>query len=146
MCISLVLQVIVAGAGGAAHLPGMVASMTPLPVIGVPVKPSGSHLDGIDALLSIVQVLLAPTTSPHFCVILVNEMVESFSLSGRNQSKAKRLCAIECIQLYAIVRDNLSPCTPILHRYRCFTFGHLKTYLLVFPGFQLTLALIHIGS
>lgn len=47
---------IIAGAGGAAHLPGMVASMTPLPVIGVPVKPSGSHLDGMDALLSIVQV------------------------------------------------------------------------------------------
>ena len=55
-----ILQVIIAGAGGAAHLPGMVASMTPLPVVGVPVKPSGSHLDGIDALLSIVQVLPTP--------------------------------------------------------------------------------------
>ena len=42
--------------GGAAHLPGMVAAMTPLPVVGVPVKPSGAHLDGLDALLSIVQV------------------------------------------------------------------------------------------
>ena len=50
------IQAIVAGAGGAAHLPGMVAAMTPLPVIGVPVKPSGSHLDGMDALLSIVQM------------------------------------------------------------------------------------------
>jgi len=50
------LQVIIAGAGGAAHLPGMVAAMTPLPVIGVPVKPAGAHLDGIDALLSIVQM------------------------------------------------------------------------------------------
>ena len=49
------LQVIIAGAGGAAHLPGMVAALTPLPVIGVPVKPTGAHLDGIDALLSIVQ-------------------------------------------------------------------------------------------
>lgn len=50
------LRVIVAGAGGAAHLPGMVAAMTPLPVIGVPVKPAGCSLDGLDALLSIVQM------------------------------------------------------------------------------------------
>ena len=48
------LQVIIAGAGGAAHLPGMVASATPLPVIGVPV-PLG-RLDGLDSLLSIVQM------------------------------------------------------------------------------------------
>jgi phosphoribosylaminoimidazole carboxylase len=50
------LKAIIAGAGGAAHLPGMVAAMTPLPVIGVPVKPSGAYLDGMDALLSIVQM------------------------------------------------------------------------------------------
>lgn len=49
------LRVIVAGAGGAAHLPGMVASLTPLPVIGVPVRSSNS-IDGIDSLLSIVQM------------------------------------------------------------------------------------------
>jgi 5-(carboxyamino)imidazole ribonucleotide mutase len=48
------LRVIIAGAGGAAHLPGMVASMTPLPVIGVPVPLQ--HLDGMDSLLSIVQM------------------------------------------------------------------------------------------
>ena len=48
------LRVIVAGAGGAAHLPGMVASLTPLPVIGVPVPLK--HLDGLDSLLSIVQM------------------------------------------------------------------------------------------
>ena len=48
------LRVIVAGAGGAAHLPGMVASLTPLPVIGVPVPLA--HLDGLDSLLSIVQM------------------------------------------------------------------------------------------
>ncbi|MEL6222859.1 MAG: 5-(carboxyamino)imidazole ribonucleotide mutase [Cyanobacteria bacterium J06626_14] len=48
------LKVIIAGAGGAAHLPGMVASMTPLPVIGVPVKTS--TLNGIDSLYSIVQM------------------------------------------------------------------------------------------
>ncbi len=49
------LQVIIAGAGGAAHLPGMVASLTPLPVIGVPVKSTNS-IDGWDSLLSIVQM------------------------------------------------------------------------------------------
>jgi 5-(carboxyamino)imidazole ribonucleotide mutase len=49
------IKVIVAGAGGAAHLPGMVASMTPLPVIGVPVK-SRNSIDGWDSLLSIVQM------------------------------------------------------------------------------------------
>src|SRR5699024_10545136 len=48
------IRVVIAGAGGAAHLPGMVASMTPLPVIGVPV--SLKHLDGMDSLLSIVQM------------------------------------------------------------------------------------------
>jgi 5-(carboxyamino)imidazole ribonucleotide mutase len=48
------LKVIIAGAGGAAHLPGMVASITPLPVIGVPVKTSS--LEGMDSLLSIVQM------------------------------------------------------------------------------------------
>ncbi|MCW2523186.1 MAG: purE [Frankiales bacterium] len=48
------LKVIIAGAGGAAHLPGMVASLTPLPVIGVPVPLK--YLDGMDSLLSIVQM------------------------------------------------------------------------------------------
>ena len=48
------LRVIIAGAGGAAHLPGMTASMTALPVIGVPV--SATKLDGLDSLLSIVQM------------------------------------------------------------------------------------------
>jgi 5-(carboxyamino)imidazole ribonucleotide mutase len=48
------LRVLIAGAGGAAHLPGMLASVTPLPVIGVPVPLK--HLDGMDSLLSIVQM------------------------------------------------------------------------------------------
>ena len=48
------LKVIIAGAGGAAHLPGMLAALTPLPVIGVPV--ALRHLDGMDSLLSIVQM------------------------------------------------------------------------------------------
>lgn len=49
------IKVIIAGAGGAAHLPGMVASMSPLPVIGVPVKSSNS-IDGWDSVLSILQM------------------------------------------------------------------------------------------
>ncbi len=49
------VQVIIAGAGGAAHLPGMVASLSPLPVIGVPVKSSNS-IDGWDSVLSILQM------------------------------------------------------------------------------------------
>jgi 5-(carboxyamino)imidazole ribonucleotide mutase len=49
------IKVIIAGAGGAAHLPGMVASLSPLPVIGVPVKSSNS-LDGWDSILSILQM------------------------------------------------------------------------------------------
>ena len=49
------IKVIIAGAGGAAHLPGMVASLTPLPVIGVPIKSSNS-IDGWDSVLSILQM------------------------------------------------------------------------------------------
>ena len=60
------LRTVIAGAGGAAHLPGMVAAMTALPVIGVPVK--GSTLDGVDSLHSIVQMPVSfsspPSTSP----------------------------------------------------------------------------------
>jgi 5-(carboxyamino)imidazole ribonucleotide mutase len=49
------ISVIIAGAGGAAHLPGMIASLSPLPVIGVPVKSSNS-IDGWDSVLSILQM------------------------------------------------------------------------------------------
>ncbi len=61
-------QVIIAGAGGAAHLPGMVASLTTLPVIGVPVKSSNS-LDGWDSILSILQM---PAGIPVATVALDN--------------------------------------------------------------------------
>src|SRR5690606_4963758 len=49
------ISVIIAGAGGAAHLPGMIASLSPLPVIGVPIKSSNS-MDGWDSVLSILQM------------------------------------------------------------------------------------------
>jgi phosphoribosylaminoimidazole carboxylase PurE protein len=61
------LKVIIAGAGGAAHLPGMVASLTPLPVIGVPV--TVGSLKGLDALLSIAQM---PKGIPVACVAVDN--------------------------------------------------------------------------
>src|SRR5438552_17061676 len=61
------LRVIIAGAGGAAHLPGMTASMTPLPVIGVPVPLE--HLSGLDSLLSIVQM---PAGIPVATVAIAN--------------------------------------------------------------------------
>jgi 5-(carboxyamino)imidazole ribonucleotide mutase len=60
------IRVIVAGAGGAAHLPGMVAALSPLPVIGVPVKSSNS-IDGWDSILSILQM---PTGVPVATVAL----------------------------------------------------------------------------
>lgn len=61
------LQVIIAGAGGAAHLPGMVASLTPLPVIGVPIETKA--LKGLDSLLSIAQM---PAGVPVACVAIGN--------------------------------------------------------------------------
>jgi 5-(carboxyamino)imidazole ribonucleotide mutase len=61
------LEVIIAGAGGAAHLPGMLAALTPLPVVGVPVPLK--HLDGWDSLLSIVQM---PTGVPVATVAIGN--------------------------------------------------------------------------
>ena len=61
------LSVIIAGAGGAAHLPGMLAAVTPLPVIGVPV--ALKYLDGMDSLLSIVQM---PTGVPVATVAIGN--------------------------------------------------------------------------
>jgi 5-(carboxyamino)imidazole ribonucleotide mutase len=71
------IRVIIAGAGGAAHLPGMVASLSPLPVIGVPVK-SRNSIDGWDSMLSILQmpngvpvatvaVDAATNAAPHHC-------------------------------------------------------------------------------
>jgi len=50
------IKVIIAGAGGAAHLPGMIASLTPLPVIGVPVKSASNTTEGWDSILSILQM------------------------------------------------------------------------------------------
>jgi len=81
------IRVIVAGAGGAAHLPGMVASLTPLPVIGVPVKSSNS-MDGWDSVLSILQM---PGGVP----------VATVALNGAKNAGilAAQICAVEDTQL-----------------------------------------------
>jgi len=86
------LRVVIAGAGGAAHLPGMVASMTPLPVIGVPVPLK--HLDGMDSLLSIVQM---PAGVP----------VATVSVAGARNAGllAVRILATSDEQLLARMRD-----------------------------------------
>ncbi len=60
------IQVIIAGAGGAAHLPGMIASLSPLPIIGVPVKSSNS-IDGWDSILSILQSFSYRIQRHSFC-------------------------------------------------------------------------------
>ena len=72
------IKVIIAGAGGAAHLPGMVASLTPLPVIGVPILSSNS-IQGIDSLLSIVQM---PNGIP-VATVAVNAALNAGILSAR---------------------------------------------------------------
>jgi 5-(carboxyamino)imidazole ribonucleotide mutase len=85
-------KVIIAGAGGAAHLPGMVASATPLPVIGVPVPLK--HLDGLDSLLSIVQM---PSGVP----------VATVSIGGARNAGllAVRILAASDLTLLAKMRD-----------------------------------------
>lgn len=81
------LRVIIAGAGGSAHLPGMIASLTTLPVIGVPIE--SHNLKGIDSLLSIVQM---PTGIPVACVAIdgsINAAIlacQILALSSKNIS------------------------------------------------------------
>jgi phosphoribosylaminoimidazole carboxylase len=77
-------------------LPGMVAAMTPLPVIGVPVKPAGAHLDGIDALLSIVQM---PKGVPVATVAIGNAanagLLAVRVLAGSDASLLERMLAYQ---------------------------------------------------
>ncbi len=87
------IRAIIAGAGGAAHLPGMVASLTPLPVIGVPIKSSNS-IDGWDSVLSILQM---PSGVPVATValngaknagILAAQIVGAFDSATQNRVEA----------------------------------------------------------
>lgn len=96
------LRVIIAGAGGAAHLPGMVASLTPLPVIGVPVK--GSSLEGLDSLLSIVQmpggvpVATVAVNGAKNAGILAAQIVGVKSLETRKKVKAYKNRMLDEVQ------------------------------------------------
>ena len=88
------LGVIIAGAGGAAHLPGMLASVTPLPVIGVPVPLK--HLDGLDSLLSIVQM---PAGVPVATVSVAGArnagLLAVRSLAGQDATLRERMVAFQ---------------------------------------------------
>ena len=104
------IKVIIAGAGGAAHLPGMVASLTPLPVIGVPVK-SRNSIDGWDSVLSILQmpggvpVATVALDGAQNAGILAAQMIGAFDEETGNkietymeQLKAKVMSAVEDIK------------------------------------------------
>lgn len=83
------ISVIIAGAGGAAHLPGMVASMSPLPVIGVPIK-SRNSIDGWDSILSILQM---PAGVPVATVALngaTNAGILAAEIVGSHQMKIQK--------------------------------------------------------
>ncbi|AFM12929.1 5-(carboxyamino)imidazole ribonucleotide mutase [Turneriella parva] len=101
-------QVIIAGAGGAAHLPGMVASLTPLPVIGVPVK-SANSLDGWDSVLSILQM---PGGVPVATVALDNAknagILAAQILALSDAALAKRLEGFRTAQSEKVLSSKLS--------------------------------------
>lgn len=92
------LKVIIAGAGGAAHLPGMVAALTPLPVIGVPVP--SRHLQGVDSLYSIVQM---PAGIPVATVAIGN--AQNAGLLAIQMLASHQPELLEKVQLY---RQNLT--------------------------------------
>jgi phosphoribosylaminoimidazole carboxylase len=98
------LRTIIAGAGGAAHLPGMVAAMTALPVIGVPVK--GSSLDGVDSLHSIVQM---PVRCCIICVIYTHPFLAWYSCCHRCYQRRHECRSFGCphsIRGYARVSSD----------------------------------------
>ena len=107
------IKVIVAGAGGAAHLPGMLAAKTALPVIGVPI--TTQHLGGLDSLLSIVQM---PRGVPVATVAIGNAMnaglLAAAILALSDESLAERLAAWRARQTQAVLDDpqNAEPPLP----------------------------------
>jgi 5-(carboxyamino)imidazole ribonucleotide mutase len=100
------LRVIIAGAGGAAHLPGMVASLTPLPVVGVPIKSSNS-IDGWDSVLSILQM---PNGVPVATVALnaaQNAGILAAQIIGSSDTKVqKRVAAFKEKLKEKVVKGN----------------------------------------
>jgi phosphoribosylaminoimidazole carboxylase PurE protein len=102
------IKVIVAGAGGAAHLPGMLAAKTALPVIGVPIPTK--HLGGLDSLLSIVQM---PRGIPVATVAIGNAtnagLLAAAILALSDDALARRLAAWRASQTQAVLEDSDSP-------------------------------------
>jgi 5-(carboxyamino)imidazole ribonucleotide mutase len=98
------IKVIVAGAGGAAHLPGMLAAKTPLPVIGVPIPTQ--HLGGLDSLLSIVQM---PRGVPVATVAIGNAtnagLLAAAILALSDEALAERLAAWRARQTAKVIAD-----------------------------------------
>lgn len=88
------LEVVIAAAGGAAHLPGMLAAKTPLPVLGVPVATEHSHFRGLDALLSMVQM---PAGVP----------VGTLAVGQAGATNAALLAAAILANKYSAIRDAL---------------------------------------
>ncbi|MGH3624581.1 MAG: 5-(carboxyamino)imidazole ribonucleotide mutase [Sciscionella sp.] len=108
------LRVIIAGAGGAAHLPGMLASSTVLPVIGVPVP--GKHLDGMDSLLSIVQM---PAGVPVATVSVAggrNAGLLAVRMLGAGDPALRERMATFQAELHAMVLDKDAALRESLHR------------------------------
>lgn len=108
------VQVIIAGAGGAAHLPGMVASVTPLPVIGVPVKSSNS-IDGWDSVLSILQmpggvpVATVALDGAKNAGILAAQIIGAGDLSVRARVAAYKLSLKQQVEAKATrLRDEIA--------------------------------------
>ena len=104
------LKVIIAGAGGAAHLPGMVAAQTPLPVLGVPVE--SAVLRGVDSLLSIVQM---PAGIPVGTLAIggagaANAALLAVSILSLNDDELReRLCSYRKAQTDRVLADDLPP-------------------------------------
>lgn len=109
------LRIIIAGAGGAAHLPGMVASLTPLPVIGVPIKSSNS-IDGWDSVLSILQmpngipVATVALNAAKNAGILAATIIGAFDTTiGDMVASYKEELESEVIQKVGKLKDNGQP-------------------------------------
>ncbi|HEV2355367.1 MAG TPA: 5-(carboxyamino)imidazole ribonucleotide mutase [Puia sp.] len=106
------LKVLIAGAGGAAHLPGMVASLTPLPVIGVPVKSSNS-MDGWDSVLSILQmpggvpVATMALNGAKNAGILAAQIVSTFdAATGERVAEFKKKLESDALGKVAALREE----------------------------------------
>jgi 5-(carboxyamino)imidazole ribonucleotide mutase len=108
------IKVIIAGAGGAAHLPGMTASLTPLPVIGVPIKSSNS-IDGWDSLLSIVQM---PNGIPVATVALnaaKNAGILATKILATSNEELLKKCQTYMDDMKNTVLENASKATQHYH-------------------------------